>query len=814
MEKRSAKERASKKSPEHKTSENQRPKDALPESEALYKHLADALPDPVVILQDDRYQFVNPAFTRLFGYTRQDLDRGLSFLETIQEQDKRAARQRYEKRLAGKQLSKINTIDLIAKDGTLVPCETSAAMIQYQGRPADLVIIRDITERVQAKARVTEQNEFLSSAIEALAHPFYVIDANDYTIKMANTATGFGPELASQTCYALTHGRTVPCEGSEHPCPLREAKRTKESVIVEHIHYDEEGNPRVFEIHGYPILDAEGNVIQLIEYSLDITERKQAEAALHKSEKQASAAIEAARAFTFNYDIATGKIEWGGAIKEITGYAPIEFAQVDIDGWVEMIHPDDKDGVLSILQEAIQKKDRATAEYRFRTKKGGYVMLSSISLTEKKDGKAVRLVGILQDITERKQAEEALRKNEEKYRSLFENMLEGFAYCKIILDVTGRPVDFMYLDVNEAFEKLTGLKREDVLGRRVTDAIPGILESHPELFEIYGNVALTGEATAFELFFEPLKIWLSISVYCPHEGHFVAVFNNITERRQAEEALRESEKQASAAIEAARAFTFNYDIATGKIEWGGAIKEITGYAPIEFAQVDIDGWVEMIHPDDKDGVLSILQEAIQKKDRATAEYRFRTKKGGYVMLSSISLTEKKDGKAVRLVGILQDITERKQAEEALRETTDELRAEREELSEKNLVLRHILEHIEEERQEYKQQICQDVEQAVIPVLKQLQKGIEAAHAGDFEGLEANLKAILAKDVDVFRERYAKLTPRELEICDMIKEGLSSKEISESLNLSILTVHKHREDVRKKLGITNKNVNLGTYLRVR
>jgi len=130
------------------------------------------------------------------------------------------------------------------------------------------------------------------------------------------------------------------------------------------------------------------------------------------------------------------------------------------------------------------------------------------------------------------------------------------------------------------------------------------------------------------------------------------------------------------------------------------------------------------------------------------------------------------------------------------------------------VLRHILEHIEEERQEYKQQICQDVEQAVIPVLKQLQEGIKAAHAGDFEGLEVNLKAILAKDVDVFRERYAKLTPRELEICDLIKEGLSSKEISESLNLSILTVHKHREDIRKKLGITNKNVNLGTYLRVR
>jgi len=159
VEKRSTKERASKKSSEHKTAEGKRAKEALLENKELYEHLADALPDPVVILQDDRYQFVNPAFTRVFGYTRQDLDRGLSFLETIHEQDKKAARQRYEDRLAGKQLPKTNTIDLIAKDGTLVPCETSATMIQYQGRPADLVIIRDITERKQAEETLRESEE-------------------------------------------------------------------------------------------------------------------------------------------------------------------------------------------------------------------------------------------------------------------------------------------------------------------------------------------------------------------------------------------------------------------------------------------------------------------------------------------------------------------------------------------------------------------------------------------------------------------------------------------------------------------------------
>ena len=100
----------------------------------------------------------------------------------------------------------------------------------------------------------------------------------------------------------------------------------------------------------------------------------------------------------------------------------------------------------------------------------------------------------------------------------------------------------------------------------------------------------------------------------------------VAEHRQADEVLRKSEKQASVAIEAARGFTFSYDIATSKIEWGGAIEEITGYTPKEFANVDIDGWAERIHPDDRDRILSILQQAFER-DRATAEYRFRTKKG-------------------------------------------------------------------------------------------------------------------------------------------------------------------------------------------
>lgn len=151
------------------------------------------------------------------------------------------------------------------------------------------------------------------------------------------------------------------------------------------------------------------------------------------------------------------------------------------------------------------------------------------------DGQITGFIEVVEDITQHKQIEEALRRNEELYRSLFENMLNGFAYCKMLFE-QGRPEDFIYLSVNKAFETLTGLKQ--VTGKRVSEVIPGIQQSDPELFEIYGRVALTGVPEKLERYVKALKMWFSISVYCPAKEHFVAVFDVITEHKQMEEELR------------------------------------------------------------------------------------------------------------------------------------------------------------------------------------------------------------------------------------------------------------------------------------
>ncbi len=149
----------------------------------------------------------------------------------------------------------------------------------------------------------------------------------------------------------------------------------------------------------------------------------------------------------------------------------------------------------------------------------------------------------LNKIMKQRIAEAEIRESREKYRSLFQNMIDGFAYCKMIYDDQGKPVDFEYLEVNDAFERLTGLKKESVLGKRVTEAIPEIKEANPELFNIYGRVAQTGKEEKIEVYFKPLRIWLSISVYSPRKDYFAAVFENITERKKAEEALKHSENR-------------------------------------------------------------------------------------------------------------------------------------------------------------------------------------------------------------------------------------------------------------------------------
>jgi PAS domain S-box-containing protein len=166
-----------------------------------------------------------------------------------------------------------------------------------------------------------------------------------------------------------------------------------------------------------------------------------------------------------------------------------------------------------------------------------FPIIASTAPLRDMNGKITSAIVVFEDITEHKRAEEALIKSEKEYRSLFENMIDGFAYCQMIFDKNGKPIDLTYLEINDAFERITGLSRQQVIGRKITEAIPGTEKANPELFEIYGRVALTCQKEKFEIFFKPLKLWLSISAYCPRIGYFAAIFEDVTERKKSEQEL-------------------------------------------------------------------------------------------------------------------------------------------------------------------------------------------------------------------------------------------------------------------------------------
>ncbi len=261
-----------------------------------------------------------------------------------------------------------------------------------------------------------------------------------------------------------------------------------------------------------------------------------------------------------------------------------------------------------------------------------------------------------------KQAKDAQRQTEERYRSLFENMLGGLAYFRVVFE-EGEAVDFTYLEVNPAFEVLTGLR--NVVGRTLTEVIPGIKDSNPELFEIYRRVAQTGLPESFETYIEQLGIWFSVSVYSPQQGYFMALFENITGRKQAEDALRRSEER----------------WATTLASIGDAVIATDSFGRISFtnaAAESLTGWKAA----EADGrpladVLKIVNEMTRQPLENPVERVMRD--GGIVGLANHTLM-RKDGTEVPIddsgapirnesgaitgaVIVLRDVTERKKAEQ-------------------------------------------------------------------------------------------------------------------------------------------------------
>ncbi|MDD5759865.1 MAG: response regulator [Desulfobulbaceae bacterium] len=158
----------------------------------------------------------------------------------------------------------------------------------------------EIAERTMAEEKVKAQKDFLYSVINSVSHPFYVIDVSNRKITLANMASGIMNFPDGVTCYELSHHRQIPCEGDEHPCTIKQILETGKSAVLEHVHFDASGGKRYIEIHGHPVFDRQGKIVQVIEHCLDITMRKMVEENLLQAKNAAEEASRAKSQFLAN----------------------------------------------------------------------------------------------------------------------------------------------------------------------------------------------------------------------------------------------------------------------------------------------------------------------------------------------------------------------------------------------------------------------------------------------------------------------------------------------------------------------------------
>lgn len=353
------------------------------------------------------------------------------------------------------------------------------------------------------------------------------------------------------------------------------------------------------------------------------------------------------------------------AFARMHGYSPEEMIGMKIVN----LHSKEQTDEYRMSPEQIKTENWWMGEIDHIKKDGTSLPICvSVSSLKERGGLPIGILVICRDITQRKKAEKKLKENEAKYRSLFENMLDSFAYCKIIIDEKNKPIDFIYLEVNSAFEILTGLKRKDIIGKKVTKVIPGIKEAHPELFDIYGKVALTGKGDKFDIYFAPLNIWLSISVYSFQESYFVTVFENITVRKKIEKELIKTSERLKYLLTATAVSIYtaepsgNYAVTSVT----GNVEQMTGYEPNQFTD-EANFWINHVHPEDKKRVLKEVLE-IFTTGKHIFEYRFLCKDGKYIwMRDDMRLVKDAFRNPIEIVGYWIDITKQKHVEEALRD---------------------------------------------------------------------------------------------------------------------------------------------------
>jgi PAS domain S-box-containing protein len=574
---------------------------ALRESEHRYRRLFETASEGILILDRDtrRITDANPFMTELLGYTREELI-GKELFEIgllLDEQESQAAF----RRLREERFIRHENLPLQTKAGQRLEVEVVANLYQENGRSVIQARIRDIAESKRAEEALRGSEARLAAEIstnfralfEASPTPFLVLTPPEFQIIAVNNAY----LNATMTRRAEIIGKGLFEVFPDNPdereatgvrnlnASLKRVLATRRADVMAVQKYDirrprAEGGDfveRWWSTINTPVLGADGEVAAIIHRVEDVTEivrlrseseacdqvardqqsvierlretvdeltreakvRRRAEKELLESEERFRSYFELGLIGMAITSPTKGMLEVNDEICKILGYERDELLKMT---WAEMTHPDDLAADVANFERVIAGEiDGYNLDKRFIRKDGRIIDTTiSVKALRDADGAVDYFVSLLEDVTERKRAEAALRESEAKYHTLFDSMDEGYSIIQMLYDKDGKPVDWRILEVNPAFEKHIGVACAK--GKTVRELG---LAVEPRWIEIYGRVAETGKSLRFEERSETLRRTFDVYAFrigAPDERKVAVLFTNITERKRAEEALRESER--------------------------------------------------------------------------------------------------------------------------------------------------------------------------------------------------------------------------------------------------------------------------------
>jgi PAS domain S-box-containing protein len=475
-------------------------------------------------------------------------------------------------------------------------------------------------------------------------------------------------------------------------------------------------------------------------------------------------------------------------------------------------------------RKVIESRKQQVIEEQIVDSRGKEIWLETIkSPILDRSGNVWGTVGIAREITRRKQAEEALKASEARYRALSNASFEA-----IFISEKG-----ICIDTNQTATEMFGYDYDELIGIFGTDVIAPPYEA----------IAQRKDGTTFQV-----EIRGKMTEYKGRSVR-VTVVHDIDKRKQAEEALQKSEEFSRTLLENMADRVFAKDTEGRYILMNKASSDFWGI-PHGTALGKTD-WET--HHEDTAKVFTASDRVVLETGKPYfAEERARAKDGRKLVLSVIKAPLRdKAGNIIGLVGISRDITDIKKAEEALRKARDELerrveertadlvrlneklkqeieerkQAEQElkqreaqleiqksELEEVNTALRVLLKRRGEDKTEFEEKVLYNVKELVVPYLERLKRdGLDAKRRAYVSILESNLNDIVSSFTHKLSSKYLSLTPTEIQIANLVRQGRTTKEIAEILNSSDRTVEFHRKNIRKKIGIVNRKVNLRSHL---